>query len=764
MPSDPAVCQVCNFRGSDISFQGCRCQIHAVSLFQGRNCPSMPVLFPCATALQGRERGSEPCSSPSLSPLANVDPAPNNGICLHPLPLSDLEEAVRVRTSDAEKQSNNGKKRRYDDEDLEVEAQYVVYSQGRNTISASLADTDNSRTGRWTAAEVAYADHLTQAFDEGQLPLPNGTRLSTFLGDLLLCKASRLTKKMKNAKLSARIFERNTGISGGKDKAIELSALQERFIDSMQTKVAKMELRFNLVRQWRTFFSDLCVQMQYKNLDARDWIASLDEMESRASKVEESMRALRRKRMGISGNSGTMTTSRPEAVHPFSDSSISLHRTPSDDLDSALAVLDDSNMPSLQDMLEEEKTSLSRFFDREIRKSPPGKRRRAADSFISALAQYMEESSLPFQHADVWAPSFSNGNPNEVQLLHAGNATRRDQGGAVLSKFTDFGELSKSFTFQPNQGLPGRVYTSGKAEWGVQLTNPAVFRRHRYAQTHGLRTAIAIPITSRGGGRLVVVFYSIATLMEDTSLISRCASDLSSYAPVPRWKLVIEVGNEQHKSVGPESNMALEQGSEVASSDLGPVSDDKVMCQMISLLGNEIPLGECAPSTQELLPVFMSIRLLLLRPVSCRTAEENDIVDVLRRSYLFYSNDKQRSSSDLARQLATEYRFLKQTCDDFSQTMPLPFRQHSPKDEDMMDLQPLNNNNQLEAPAGFMPPFRGTSHLLGPPGRLPHVVSQCSSTNDMSAVAQSFSEAAIARSTYYNLTSPDFSSEGSPSF
>jgi hypothetical protein len=216
--------------------------------------------------------------------------APVAGLYLLPLSFSDLEESVRLRKIETLKKN---KKRIRDDEDLEVEVQYHVYSQGRNTLSNTLSDTDNARTGRWTDEEVAFVDHLVQAFDNGQLPLSHGVKLSEFLGAILLCRASRLTKKMKNAKLSTRSFTvsslHNSQMTSNKEDCQVLSALQDRFIGSMNTKMAQLELRFNLVRQWRTYFSDLCLQIGYPCLDASDWVFSLEEMERKASKVEDQM-------------------------------------------------------------------------------------------------------------------------------------------------------------------------------------------------------------------------------------------------------------------------------------------------------------------------------------------------------------------------------------------------------------------------------------------------------------------------------------------
>lgn len=167
-------------------------------------------------------------------------------------------------------------------------------------LPAGLSVREQQRTGRWTDEEIAYVDYLVTAFDQGTLPLPHGIKLNEFLGDMLICKSSRLTKKMKNAKLSTRSFV--LGSSQPHLPRIDfhtLSSLQEKFLQSVTSEPTQLELRFNLTKQWRTHFSNLCVQVGYPHLEVREWVASLDEMERRASNVEEAMRKGRRKRMGL---------------------------------------------------------------------------------------------------------------------------------------------------------------------------------------------------------------------------------------------------------------------------------------------------------------------------------------------------------------------------------------------------------------------------------------------------------------------------------
>jgi hypothetical protein len=686
--------------------------------------------------------------------------APTAGLYLLPLSFLDLEESVRLRKNEALKKKNNNKRPR-EDEDLGIEAEYLVFSQGRNTVSSTLSDTGNSRTGRWTEEEVTFVDHLIQAFDKGELPLLEGVKLSTFLGDILLCKASRLTKKMKNAVLSTRSFEvaqkPQTSMNKKEDCQV-LGALQDSFIGSMQTKVSQLELKFNLVKQWRTYFSNLCVQMGCLNLDATDWIASLEEMERKASKVEEQMRLVRRRRMGLStkwntANQPPMKSTRSEPIvhHDFSSTSIpNIVLSSSDpllahhDLDNDFASLYDSSASNTHTLFEEEKVKTT---------SPP---MQSTDPFLEAVSRYMEKSSMPFQHADVWVPSFTNGNGEQVHLLHAGHATRQDQGGKLLSKFADFGEFSKSFTFQPNQGLPGRAYSSGKSQWEVQLSNPALFPRYRGAKAFGLRTATAIPISTPGVSRLIVVFYSMTKLMEDPSLVTRCVAELSSYSPTPKWKLVIEIGNKMLPQVSSEERaVPVQKGNTGAA--------DEVVQRIIDLLGNEMPVGDVSPSSQDLLPHFMAIRLLLLRSSANRTAEEIDIINILKGSFTSYSKDTQRSASELARLLATEYMCLKSAAAPSSHAVAPP--QQPPRDQQRNMPARVYSSTQLVVPRAGRLPLFAASGMQGPPTRLPNVVSHCNSTNDMSAMGRTVSMTGMALPT--NIFSiPDLSgfNEQAPSF
>ncbi len=75
-----------------------------------------------------------------------------------------------------------------------ITAPYLVWS--KRSVECSDNDKLHFRTGRWNSAETDYVDCLTSKFDMSALNLPHGIKLNEFLRDMLMCKSSRLTKKL----------------------------------------------------------------------------------------------------------------------------------------------------------------------------------------------------------------------------------------------------------------------------------------------------------------------------------------------------------------------------------------------------------------------------------------------------------------------------------------------------------------------------------------------------------------------------------------
>ena len=563
------------------------------------------------------------------------------GVHLFGMPFDALERAIELRKQCAQaavKASANVKdpKKRAressgDDavfQQIQAESSSLLLSHTRS--GAGSNDSQNHRTGRWSAEEVAFVDQLVAAFDQGSLPLPHGVKLNEFLGDMLLCKSSRLTKKMKNAKLSSRSFSLHAPYNGMKTHCCAtLSALQEKFLASVPSEAMQLELRFNMSKLWRMHFSNLCLQVDYKMLDARDWVASLEEMEQRASEAEELVRRARRRRMGLAlrqdvgqqAKPGVYIQGRParDTAIPMMVSSANVpnggaHRTvvnfdatgmdsdpfqksstvsddstkhEEDDADFLANVLDLGTSDHMQskhsDFGDEYLMGLDDLVDPLSHPNPVTKQFGDSGPFLEKVIGYMERENLPFEHADIWVPSFIGNEHNKgvdgsdnLRLFHAGHATRSDLEQSVAYKMNDYGIYSTNFSFAPGVGLPGRVYASGLPSWegGVDDADPTYFERAGGAKVYGVRCALGIPLHTANIGRIVLALYSVTNVPENKMLTSKILADFTKWVPEPKWKLVIDLGptavaSPPKESAGQQNVQSVATGSKTVTRKIG---------------------------------------------------------------------------------------------------------------------------------------------------------------------------------------------------
>ena len=687
------------------------------------------------------------------------DSKSSSGLYLFPLCFKDLEQSIELRKACAIAQSiqSPSKKNKYTvhrppEADMYDEAAFRVFSQGK-TSSIPLKEGENHRTGRWNEEEILYVDHLVAAFNNGQLPIPDGVKLNRFLCDILLCKSSRLTKKMKNAKLSTRSFKRGA-VDYTRQQLKDLSALQENLIFGVSAETSRLELGFNITKQWRSYFSNLCVQVGYPLLNSSAFIASLEEVDRRAQAAEERVKKLRRRNMmgkqGCKSEESSRSANpplphgskRPLPVRRVSGSQFIRPNATTPDLGSIAGLISEEPQHKRQrtfsdefgDVLQDLIKGPNRVEEFSHTSSDPSETStgRYPKDFMEAIVLLLEENNLPFQHADVWVPSCSemtanDPNPSNVKLLNAGHITRRDQPSGLTISMQHFGDYGTSFSYSPGEGIPGRVYGTGKAMWDSNLgeLNPSVFPRASGAKAFGVQTAMGIPLSTQGGvGRIVVILYSYNHVPEDSSLVDLCVQELTKYMPQPRWKLVIGVGKgaktlprrRQARNVSsmehkirkqPEIDVLLNDsfgeqdfaGNAANSPLLSPFmersnvraisrsmsplilsesNEDATEQEIISLLGGQMPAtpaGQSTSSSQEngaLLKHFMAIRLLLLRPAIRRSTEENEIVEVLKSSYKAYASRNNRSGAELANLLARDWECLKSTdSTDFGEDLAL---------------------------------------------------------------------------------------------
>ncbi|PXF48507.1 hypothetical protein BWQ96_01676 [Gracilariopsis chorda] len=79
---------------------------------------------------------------------------------------------------------------------------------------------------------------------------------------------------------------------------------------------------------------------------------------------------------------------------------------------------------------------------------------------------------------------------------------------AVHRKLCAFARASMDYEFRPRIGVPGRVWTSQRAEWLLELYNKEAFIRSELAKQFGMQTCLAVPVRFGGHVHSVLAFYS----------------------------------------------------------------------------------------------------------------------------------------------------------------------------------------------------------------------------------------------------------------
>jgi hypothetical protein len=408
-----------------------------------------------------------------------------------------------------------------------------------NVNGAPVEDKGNGesadlRTGRWTTEETLYCDQLIEKFEQGLLPIADGIKLNDFLSGMLKSKQSRLTKKMKNARLSARCYKRTVGFIDDDREARIFSEAESGFFDSIPCSLEKSEIRFHMQKEWRELYSSYCVAIGQK-LDADSWLSSVEELDRRASEAKDAARMARRKvMMGYALSQDSNNLDRGVFIEPS-------------------AATDASSTTALNPQVGGGGAGGSVGDQPNRNKRNPGA---AAGShgfssspFVGKVVEFLQRYNMPFEHVDAWVPSFVPQQPGatgastgeqQCRLCFAGSATSEriippDGGSSVPLTSEDhfdlvsFGEYSQKFSFDLGCGLPGRVYSSGVASWeqGIQKAPSTLFERCGGASQWSIQTVLGIPVPSPNVGRVVVLLYSRHDRNRDQEVVNRISSAIS---------------------------------------------------------------------------------------------------------------------------------------------------------------------------------------------------------------------------------------------
>lgn len=423
----------------------------------------------------------------------------------------EIDEAERLATA-LPTTKNRGRKRKGGELDV-----------GMNGCTLS-----ERRTGRWTNEEMALCDRLMAKFTAGELPIADSVKLNEFLGSMLKSKQSRLTKKMKNAKLSTKTFQRTTGCLDA-TSAREFSELEDSFFNSVTDQQERAEIKFHMQKEWREQFSRVCAAIG-QPLDADAWLSSVEEMDRRCSKARDAASMAKRKlMMGVALRADSKNLEHGVFIEKTMAEQRAFNvidRAQVDDKDverEMLGMLAEGKEPGIS-LDSAERSSL-------LHSAP----------FLAKVTSYLQRHHCPFEHIDVWVPSFIPGEGSEAcRLCYAGSSTteklveENGKSGRPLTQdeqfnFFSFGDYSQKFSFNVGCGLPGRVYETGLPTWDMSVNNAPDhhFERCGGAQQWGIKTVVGIPIASPNVGRIVVALYSCLDRPKDEDLVVRLSEEFT---------------------------------------------------------------------------------------------------------------------------------------------------------------------------------------------------------------------------------------------
>ena len=695
------LCSRCGISSGDVQMRGCGCILHAR----------------CTPLTDGVPLKNCPCCRRDITVIR-----------LLPVSFSEIDEARR--TVAAMKCSDRrGRKRKESSGTESTTLGSECFDQESN-----LGIFPELRTGRWTAEETMYCYELIVKFQQGELPLKEGTRLNDFLANILKSKQSRLTKKMKNAKLSTKAFNRTTAYIADLAEAQKFSRLEESLFHSIICQRERAETRFHVQKEWKELFSSFCMVIG-QPLDAVDWLSSVKEMDRRESLVRDAARLARRKLM--MGPCHNEDNKKPQS-NMFTQNNVacavSISASNHDGLNDnaaadALSLLSDSavaaSMSTSECLLEKKNKSSNQ----------------PKSCFVAKVIADVQQENFPFEHIDCWVPSFGSGTEEGGQqkchLCYAGSGSTDTEiilGDTTIPKklseqtkfnLNAFAKHSENFSFGVGCDLAGRVYQSGVPTWeqSIQYSPMEHFARNSAAAQWGIKTAVGIPISSPNVGRIVVVLYSCHDRSKDQGLVGKLCNMFENYLPVPKWKLVVDLGSPQitgtkpaqvaSQSVDGHSIKASSVTSEGHAEERGARIDE-----LLSLLAEFMPTDKSSPLAA-FVPGFISLRHALLR--ASRSKEEEDIISTIMGSYVSYKVSG-RSKLDIATMMAREFMLITQYR---QQNLALPTKQSTNPTASSVAPPPVHFNG--DPPSDFI--------YKNSPALTPIVPSKNLNNDDVSVVS-----------------------------
>lgn len=154
-----------------------------------------------------------------------------------------------------------------------------------------------------------------------------------------------------------------------------------------------------------------------------------------------------------------------------------------------------------------------------------------SEHLSSALAIVLKEvcRATGWVLGDTWLPS------PDGTMLRMGPAWH---GGSERLK--RFAAGSRKYEFRPGQGLPGRVWASGRPLWVTDVRADPNFPRFRMARKIGLKAGFAIPVKASSETIAIIEFFVFEQRQEDRGLIELVSAVAEQLGGIIRRKVAEE--------------------------------------------------------------------------------------------------------------------------------------------------------------------------------------------------------------------------------
>ena len=142
------------------------------------------------------------------------------------------------------------------------------------------------------------------------------------------------------------------------------------------------------------------------------------------------------------------------------------------------------------------------------------------DTLAAALDRVCQ--AIDWDYGEVWIPNRA-GTLLEISPVWYGHQSRSDDRLDTLEKFKT---CSENFVLSIDEGLPGRIWKSRKAEWinDVSIESESYFLRNQIAKAFNIKAGFGFPVFGEREIIGILVFFTDRACEEDRGLVELAVS------------------------------------------------------------------------------------------------------------------------------------------------------------------------------------------------------------------------------------------------